>query len=91
MIEPQRLNRKVAGGGLQIRTLGKNPFYAGKLVVGEWEVDCKGAFEPIAIARPFNRFKQFWQADDLLRLLIAAVILIFHYVFSFRAALASDL
>ena len=25
----------------------KNPFYAGKLVVGQWETDCKGAFEPI--------------------------------------------
>lgn len=25
----------------------RNPFYAGKLVVGRWEMDCKGAFEPI--------------------------------------------
>lgn len=25
----------------------RNPFYSGKLVVGRWEMDCKGAFEPI--------------------------------------------
>lgn len=25
----------------------KNPFYAGKLVVGRWETDCKAAFQPI--------------------------------------------
>lgn len=25
----------------------RNPFYSGKLVVGRWEMDCKGAFDPI--------------------------------------------
>jgi len=31
----------------------KNPFYAGKLVVGQWETDCKGAFEPIVSNETF--------------------------------------
>jgi site-specific DNA recombinase len=32
----------------------KNPFYAGKLVVGQWEADCKGAFEPIVSNETFR-------------------------------------
>jgi DNA invertase Pin-like site-specific DNA recombinase len=32
----------------------KNPFYAGKLVVGQWETDCKGAFEPIVSNETFQ-------------------------------------
>jgi site-specific DNA recombinase len=32
----------------------RNPFYAGKLVVGRWEMDCKGAFEPIVSNETFR-------------------------------------
>ncbi len=32
----------------------RNPFYAGKLVVGRWETDCKGAFEPIVSEETFR-------------------------------------
>jgi site-specific DNA recombinase len=32
----------------------RNPFYAGKLVVGRWEMDCKGAFEPIVSKETFH-------------------------------------
>ena len=32
----------------------KNPFYAGRLVVGQWEMDCKGAFESIVSIETFQ-------------------------------------
>jgi len=32
----------------------KNPFYAGKLVVGDWQIDSKGAFEPIVGPETFQ-------------------------------------
>jgi DNA invertase Pin-like site-specific DNA recombinase len=32
----------------------RNPFYAGKLVVGRWQIDCKGAFEPIVSKETFR-------------------------------------
>jgi site-specific DNA recombinase len=32
----------------------RNPFYAGKFVVGRWKMDCKGAFEPIVSKETFH-------------------------------------
>jgi hypothetical protein len=57
--------RTVTAAGLRTRkgkklsaqsfcNLLKNPFYAGKLVVGDWQIDSKGAFEPIVGPETFH-------------------------------------
>jgi site-specific DNA recombinase len=40
--------------GQTFHKLLRNPFYVGKLVVGRWKMDCKGAFDPIVSKQTFQ-------------------------------------